>query len=59
MTLILTVIVVALIYWRPQTVNRVFGKLQLLSAASMGFMHGTTHGDGAGLDSLNSACTGA
>jgi PiT family inorganic phosphate transporter len=28
-------------HWRPQTVSRVFGKLQLLSAASMGFMHGT------------------
>ncbi|MHB8523585.1 MAG: inorganic phosphate transporter [Limisphaerales bacterium] len=27
--------------WRPATVNRVFGKLQLLSAAYMGFGHGT------------------
>jgi len=27
--------------WRPVTVNRVFGKLQLLSAAYMGFSHGT------------------
>jgi PiT family inorganic phosphate transporter len=26
---------------RPQTINAVFGKLQLLSAAGMGFMHGT------------------
>jgi PiT family inorganic phosphate transporter len=26
---------------RPTTINRVFGKLQMLSAASMGFMHGT------------------
>jgi inorganic phosphate transporter, PiT family len=27
--------------WRPITVNRVFGKLQLFSAAYMGFSHGT------------------
>jgi PiT family inorganic phosphate transporter len=27
--------------WRPQTVRRVFGKLQLFSSASMGVMHGT------------------
>jgi PiT family inorganic phosphate transporter len=27
--------------WRPRTVNIVFGKLQLLSSAGMGFMHGT------------------
>ena len=27
--------------WRPVTVNRVFGKLQLLSASYMGFAHGT------------------
>jgi PiT family inorganic phosphate transporter len=27
--------------WRPRTVNTVFGRLQLLSSASMGFMHGT------------------
>src|SRR5215471_137255 len=27
--------------WRPATVNRTFGKLQLLSAAYMGFSHGT------------------
>ena len=27
--------------WRPMTVNRVFGKLQLLSSAYMGFSHGT------------------
>src|SRR5262245_59345385 len=26
---------------RPSTVNKVFGKLQMLSAAGMGFMHGT------------------
>lgn len=28
-------------HWRPLTVNRVFGKLQLFSAAYMGFAHGT------------------
>ncbi len=28
-------------HWRPFTVNRVFGKLQLFSAAYMGFAHGT------------------
>jgi inorganic phosphate transporter, PiT family len=28
-------------HWRPVTVNRVFGKLQLLSSAYMGFSHGT------------------
>ncbi len=27
--------------WRPYAVNRVFGKLQLLSSAYMGFSHGT------------------
>jgi len=27
--------------WRPVTVNRTFGKLQLFSAAYMGFSHGT------------------
>jgi len=27
--------------WRPVTVNRVFGRLQLLSAAYMGFSHGS------------------
>jgi len=27
--------------WRPVTVNRVFGRLQLLSSAYMGFSHGT------------------
>jgi PiT family inorganic phosphate transporter len=27
--------------WRPHLVNMIFGKLQLLSSASMGFMHGT------------------
>jgi len=39
-------IVMGLLYfllrnWRPVTVNRVFGKLQLFSAAYMGFSHGT------------------
>jgi len=28
-------------HWRPMTVNRVFGKLQIFSAAYMGFSHGT------------------
>jgi PiT family inorganic phosphate transporter len=28
-------------HWRPVNVNRVFGKLQLFSAAYMGFSHGT------------------
>jgi inorganic phosphate transporter, PiT family len=27
--------------WKPRTVNSVFGKAQMLSAASMGLMHGT------------------
>src|SRR5882724_880924 len=27
--------------WRPVTVNRTFGKLQLFSAGYMGFAHGT------------------
>ncbi|MBL9082864.1 MAG: inorganic phosphate transporter [Planctomycetales bacterium] len=27
--------------WKPRTVNAVFGKLQMASAAGMGFMHGT------------------
>ena len=39
-------IVMGLLYfllrnWRPVTVNRVFGKLQLFSAGYMGFAHGT------------------
>jgi PiT family inorganic phosphate transporter len=38
-------IIMALLYtvlrgWRPGTVNRVFGKLQLVSSAYMGFSHG-------------------
>lgn len=44
--LIIGFTVMALLYFflrnkRPQAVNSVFGKLQLLSSASMGFMHGT------------------
>lgn len=43
---ILGFIVMALLYitlqkLRPQTVNRWFGKLQIVSAGAMGFMHGT------------------
>src|SRR4051812_31715960 len=39
-------IVMAILYLslhrlKPQTVNRVFGRLQLISAGAMGFMHGT------------------
>lgn len=39
-------LVMAMLYlilrnWRPMTVNRTFGKLQLLSSAYMGFSHGT------------------
>lgn len=44
--LVLGFLVMGLLYsllrnWRPSTVNRTFGKLQLLSAAYMGFSHGT------------------
>jgi inorganic phosphate transporter, PiT family len=44
--LILGLIVMGLLYFilqkaRPQWVNHVFGKLQLVSSASMGLMHGT------------------
>lgn len=43
---IVGLIVMSLLYvllrnWRPVTVNRVFGKLQLFSAGYMGFAHGT------------------
>ena len=31
----------ALRNWRPQSVNTLFGRLQLVSSAGMGFMHGT------------------
>jgi len=44
--LVLGFLMMALLYlilrnWRPSTVARVFGRAQLLSSASMGFMHGT------------------
>jgi phosphate/sulfate permease len=44
--LVLGFLVMAFLYvflrnWRPKTVNTVFGKLQLASAAYMGFSHGT------------------
>jgi len=44
--LIVGFIVMSVLYfllrsWRPVTVNRVFGKLQLFSAGYMGFAHGT------------------
>jgi PiT family inorganic phosphate transporter len=44
--LIIAFVFMALLYlilqnWRPATVNRLFGKMQLLSAAYMGFGHGT------------------
>ena len=43
---VMGVLVMCLLYlllrrWRPGTVNRIFGKLQLVSAAYMGFSHGT------------------
>jgi inorganic phosphate transporter, PiT family len=39
--LLMAALYVGLRNWRPGTVNRVFGKLQLGSAAYMGFGHGT------------------
>jgi PiT family inorganic phosphate transporter len=44
--LVLGFLIMGLLYfllrnWRPMTVNRVFGKLQLLSSAYMGWSHGT------------------
>lgn len=39
--LIMTAIYVFLRNWRPITVSRVFGKLQILSAGYMGFSHGS------------------
>ena len=39
--LLMTLLYVALQKARPHIVNRIFGKVQILSAASMGFMHGT------------------
>jgi PiT family inorganic phosphate transporter len=38
---IMGMLYVVLRSWRPRWVNTVFGKAQLLSAAGMGFMHGT------------------
>jgi len=38
--LIMGLLYVTLRNWRPHTVNRVFGKLQLVSAGYMGFSHG-------------------
>ena len=44
--LVIGFVFMALLYvllrnWRPALVNAIFGRLQLLSSASMGFMHGT------------------
>ena len=39
--LVMGVLYFLLRHWRPRSVNAVFGKAQLFSAASMGFMHGT------------------
>jgi inorganic phosphate transporter, PiT family len=39
--LLMTLLYFLLRNWRPVTVNRTFGKLQLLSAGYMGFAHGT------------------
>ena len=39
--LLMALLLVILRRWRPHTVNVVFGKLQLVSAAFMGFSHGT------------------
>jgi inorganic phosphate transporter, PiT family len=39
--LLMALLYVLLRNWRPATVNRVFGKLQLLSAGYMGFSHGS------------------
>lgn len=38
---IMGVLYLVLRNWRPAAVNRIFGRLQLLSAAYMGFSHGT------------------
>lgn len=38
---VMALLMVLLRGWRPVTVNRIFGKLQLASAAWMGFSHGT------------------
>ena len=39
--LVMSTLYLLLRNWRPVTVNRTFGKLQLFSAAYMGFSHGT------------------
>ena len=39
--LVMGVLYLVLQNWKPVTVNRVFGKLQLMSAGYMGFSHGT------------------
>src|SRR5690349_10750563 len=39
--LVMAVLYLALQRVRPQVINNTFGKLQMLSAAGMGFMHGT------------------
>jgi inorganic phosphate transporter, PiT family len=39
--IIMTVLYLLLRKWKPRWVNAVFGKAQLVSAAGMGFMHGT------------------
>lgn len=39
--IVMAILYVILRNWRPMTVNRTFGKLQLLSSAYMGFSHGT------------------
>lgn len=38
---LMAILYIALQNGRPRRINAVFGKLQILSAASMGFMHGT------------------
>lgn len=39
--MVMTILYLLLRNWRPLKVARVFGRAQLLSSASMGFMHGT------------------
>ncbi len=39
--MVMSLLYILLRNWRPVTVNRTFGKLQLFSAAYMGFAHGT------------------
>lgn len=38
---LMTLLYVWLRHWKPRTVNTIFGKAQILSAMSMGLMHGT------------------